>query len=165
MATHALCCTQQSHLLKWTPYQRTKCEECSFMSWGLRVCTKKVATPLTLSYRPLLSASDDSLKIIYNNAHSLKQHFLDVKCNYNILAADIIWISETRLKSVDITEHYTMRDFKRYRIDQPKTLTPYHGLILYIHNSIEVHHIRNTQGINLKPVMSSLGRRTSSSTL
>ena len=54
--------------------------------------------------------------------YTLKKHFHDVRCNYNILAVDIIWISETRLKSVDITEHYTVRDFKRYRLDQPKTL-------------------------------------------
>ena len=102
----------------------------------------KVANPLTLTYRPLYSAPDDTLKIIYNNTQSLKKQFHDVKCSYNILAAAIIWISETRLKCMDITEHYTMTDLKTYRLDQSKTQTPYHGLLLYIPNSIEVHHIR-----------------------
>ena len=112
----------------------------------------KVANPLTLSYRPLYSAPDDTLKIIYNNAHSHKKQFHDVICNYNILTADIIWMSEARLKSVDTTEHYTMKDFKIYRQDQPKTQTPYHGLMLYIHISIEVHHIRKYSGCKLEVI-------------
>ena len=98
----------------------------------------KVANPLTLSYRLLSSAPEDTLKIIYSNAHLLKKHFHDIKCNYNILAADITWLSETRLKYADNTKHYTMRDFKTYRLYQPKTQTPYHGIMLCIHISIEV---------------------------
>ena len=123
------------------------------MSRSPRVCAKaKVANPLILIDRPLYSVPDDILKIVYNNACSLKKHFHDVKCNYNFLASDIIWISETKLKSMDITEHYTVRNFKTYILDHPKTQTPYHGLMLYIHNSIEVQHIRKYLGCKLEVI-------------
>ena len=82
------------------------------------------AKPLTLSYTPLYRVTGHNLKILYNNACSLKKHFNDVKCNYNVLGADIICISETRLKASDMTQHYTIREYIAYQMKKQHKLPP-----------------------------------------
>ena len=52
---------------------------------------------LTLSYVPLYNYGGNQLKVIYNNARSFKKHYIDVKENYNMLAANVICIAESRL--------------------------------------------------------------------
>ena len=49
-----------------------------------------VHNSVKLSYTPLYTITGDYLKVLYNNACSLKRHFSDVKSNYNNIAADII---------------------------------------------------------------------------
>ena len=50
---------------------------------------------LVLSYVPLYTYRTDQLKIIYNNCRSYKKHYSDIEANYNMMAADIIYIAET----------------------------------------------------------------------
>ena len=76
-----------------------------------------VHNSVKLSYTPLYTITGDYLKVLYNNACSLKRHFSDVKSNYNIIAADIILISETWLQSSDITDDYMIMNYNTYHLD------------------------------------------------
>ena len=60
----------------------------------------------------------------------------NVKTNYNILAADIIFIAETRFASNDITSHYYILNFIAHHLDQDCATKPYHGLIAYTHTTV-----------------------------
>ena len=50
---------------------------------------------LKLSYTPLYMYSDNRLKVVYNNSRSYKKHYMDMKNNHNILAVDVILLSES----------------------------------------------------------------------
>ena len=52
---------------------------------------------LELCYVPLYKIGSDKTKIAFNNARSLHKHFKDVEFEPNVLAADVIGFSETRL--------------------------------------------------------------------
>ena len=58
-----------------------------------------------LSYNPLCSYNSKTLKIIYNNKRSYERHYDDIKDNYDILTADIVFLAETQLTSHDNTEN------------------------------------------------------------
>ena len=75
--------------------------------------------------------SDNRLKVVYNNARSYKKHYMDVKNNHNILAADVILLSESQLSSQDNTEKYKINNYNVYCLDQVNTVKPYHGLMAY----------------------------------
>ena len=115
----------------------------------------KVHNSLKLSYTPLYSVTGDNLKVLYNNARSLKLHFNDVKNSYNILAADIIFISETRLQSSDITDDYAIMNYNTYRLDGQ---TSYHGLMLYVHHSIKLHDVSKYSGQQVEAIKIVLGK-------
>ena len=91
-----------------------------------------------LSYRPTYLYGDENIKVVYNNTRSYRKHYYDIKDNYNILAADLIFLAETRFTLSDKTENYPIENFHAYRIDQECASKPYHGLIMYIHNKIEL---------------------------
>ena len=57
-----------------------------------------------LSYRPTYLYGDANIKVVYNNTRSYRKHYYDIKDNYNILAADIIFLAETRFTLYDKTE-------------------------------------------------------------
>ena len=59
---------------------------------------------LELCYKPLYSVGNNLLKFVFNNVRSLHAHFLDVKEEPNIVSADVIGISESRLVSTDSDE-------------------------------------------------------------
>ena len=49
-----------------------------------------------LSCRPTYSYGDENIKVVCNNTRSYRKHYYDIKDNYDILAADIIFLAETR---------------------------------------------------------------------
>ena len=98
---------------------------------------------------PLHTITGDYLKVLNNNACSLKRHFSDVNSNYNIIDADIIFISETWLQSSDITDDYMIMNYNTYCLDGQ---TSYHGLMLYVHHSITLHDISKYSGEKVEAI-------------
>ena len=91
-----------------------------------------------LSYNPLCSYNSKTLKVIYNNTNSYKRYYDDIKDNYDILAADIVFLAET---SHDNTEKYSITNFNAYWLDQHGSSKPYHGLIVYVHKDSQIMDI------------------------
>ena len=94
-----------------------------------------------LSYNPLCSYNSKTLKVIYNNTRSYKRHYDDIKGNYDIIAADIVFLAETQLTSHNSTEKYSITNFNAYWLDQHGSSKPYHGLIVYVHKDSQVMDI------------------------
>ena len=94
-----------------------------------------------LSYNPLCSYNSKTLKVIYNNTRSYKRHYDDIKGNYDILAADIVFLADTWLTSRDNTDKYSITNFNAYWHDQHGSSKPYHGLIVYVHKDSQVMDI------------------------
>ena len=75
-----------------------------------------------------------------------------MKTNNNILAADIIFIAETRLASNDMTSHYYIPNFIAHHLDQDCATKPYHGLIAYTHNNIPVLSVTKFPRQNIEAI-------------
>ena len=88
---------------------------------------------LVLSYVPLYINRTEQLKIIYR---SYKKHYRGIQANYNMMAADIICIAETRLAPADKVVNLNMKDYKLYCLDQAVAGHTYHGLIVYVNDNI-----------------------------
>ena len=72
------------------------------------------------------------IKIAFNNARSLHEHFRDVEFEPNVLAADAIGFAETRLCRRD---ENALRRFRLIRLDDTEKESgnrPHHGLALYV---------------------------------
>ena len=108
---------------------------------------------MNLSYAPLYTHSNNRLRVVYNNARSCKRHYQDVKTNYNILAADIIFTAETRLASNDMTSHYYIPNFISHHLDQDCATKPYHGLVAYTHKNITVFSVTKFPGQNTETII------------
>ena len=91
---------------------------------------------LVPSYVPLTTYRPEQLKIIYNNGRSYKKHYHDIKANYNMMAADIICIVETRLAPADKVVNFNMKGYKLHRLDQAVAGHTHHGLIMYMNDNI-----------------------------
>ncbi|XP_062570615.1 uncharacterized protein LOC134232646, partial [Saccostrea cucullata] len=74
---------------------------------------------LQLSYTPLYSVCKD-IKFLFNNARSLHKHFLDIKSEPSVLAADVIGIAESWLWELDSDEDFTLEGFTMFRNDAIK---------------------------------------------
>ena len=105
-----------------------------------------------LSYRPTYLYADENIKVVYNNTRSYRKHYYDIKGNYNILAADIIFLADTRFTLYDKTENYPIENFHAYQMDQECASKPYHGLIMYIHNNIELLNITMFPGKDIEGI-------------
>ena len=105
-----------------------------------------------LSYRPTYLYGDENIKVVYNNTRSYRKHYYDIKDNYNLLAADIIFLAETRLTLYDKTENYPIENVHAYRMDQECASKPYHGLIMYLHNNIELLNITMFPGKDIEGI-------------
>lgn len=79
------------------------------------------------------------IKVLFHNVRSLRLHFDDIKCDYNVQAADINIFVETRLCHSDNNAIYEIDNFKLFRNDfcpQSNVRTAY-GTAVYIKNSIK----------------------------
>ncbi|XP_062619428.1 uncharacterized protein LOC134280987 [Saccostrea cucullata] len=82
---------------------------------------------LQLSYTPLYSVCKD-IKFLFNNARSLHKHFLDIKSDPSVLAADVIGIAESWLCELDSDEDFTLEGFTMFRNDASSSQSrPHHG--------------------------------------
>lgn len=82
---------------------------------------------------PLLQNLNEDFKLLYHNCRSLHLHINDMKLEKNLISADIIAISESRLKPSDDAECYELQGFSTYRYDDEKYTSgrPYHGIVIY----------------------------------
>ena len=79
------------------------------------------------------------IKVLFHNVRSLRLHFDDIKCDYNVQAADINIFVETRLCYSDNNAIYEINNFKLFRNDfcmESNVRTAY-GTAFYIKNSIK----------------------------
>ena len=95
---------------------------------------------------------DENIKVVYNNKRSYRKHSYDIKDNHNLLAADIIFLAETRFTLYDKTENYPIENFHAYQMDQQCASKPYHGLIMYIHNNIQLLNITMFPGKDIEAI-------------
>ena len=90
--------------------------------------------------------------MVYNNTRSYRKHYYDIKDNSDILAADIIFLAEIRFTLYDKTENYAIDNFHAYWMDQEYALKPYHALIMYIHNDIQLLNITMFPGKDMEGI-------------
>ena len=79
------------------------------------------------------------IKVLFHNVRSLRLHFDDIKCDYNVQAADVNIFVETRLCYSDNNAVYEINNFKLFRNDfciESNVATAY-GTAFYIKNSIK----------------------------
>ena len=103
---------------------------------------------LELCYIPLYKIGPGKTKIAFNNARSLHKHFKDVEFEPNVLAADVIGFSETRLCSRDENVHFTLKRFRLVRLDdtvKEANNRPYHGLALYVKEYLQIQKVVKMQ--------------------
>lgn len=95
---------------------------------------------LDISYLSLDSISDvRTLKILFENVRSLHLHADDIRCDFNVQAADINIFVETALCANDNNGDYCFEGFQFFRNDiEPQIIrrTPY-GTAIYIRNSLQ----------------------------
>ncbi|XP_062592424.1 uncharacterized protein LOC134253849 [Saccostrea cucullata] len=92
---------------------------------------------LQLSYTPLYSVCKD-IKFLFNNARSLHKHFLDIKSDPSVLAADVIGIAESWLCEIDSDEDFTLEGFTMFRNDASSSQSrPHHGIVIYLRNQLQ----------------------------
>ncbi len=91
---------------------------------------------LQLCFKPL-SAIISNLLVISFNAQSLNKHIENVKADWNMKAAMVIGICETRIKQGEDDSKYQMTGFAFHHIDQllESNKRPYHGVALYVKTS------------------------------
>ena len=88
---------------------------------------------LQLCYEPLSQIANNLLVISFNS-QSLHRHIENVKADWNMKAAMILGICETRIKSSDNLCQYEIPGFQFYHSEQFLQLNkrPYHGVALYV---------------------------------
>ncbi|XP_062598648.1 uncharacterized protein LOC134260084 [Saccostrea cucullata] len=92
---------------------------------------------LQLSYIPLYSVCKD-VKFLFNNARSLHKHFVDIKSEPSVLAADVIGIAESWLCESDSDEDFTLEGFTMFRNDANISHTrSHHGIVVYLRNHLQ----------------------------
>ena len=116
---------------------------------------------LKWSYTLLYVYNDNRLKVVYNNARLYQNHYLDVKNNHNILAADIL-LSESWLSSQDNSAKCI---YNVYHLDQVNTVKPYHGLMACTHKNINITKITVYPGNNMEAISIFMEKVLKSSTL
>ena len=82
------------------------------------------------------------LKCVFLNKSSLHKHIANVKTNFNICAADVFSLAETKLTKNDSMSQYIIPDFQEpYRNDQTShdSSRPPHGMISYIRNTVKLN--------------------------
>ena len=57
-----------------------------------------------------------------------------------------------RLKASDMTQYYTIREYSTYQLDEETTQAPSHGLMLYLHKSVKLHHISKYPGDKVEAI-------------
>lgn len=73
-------------------------------------------------------------KIVYHNTRSLHKHFVDLKSDFILKDADILGLSETRLKKCESSASYKISGYELFRCDGKGCNAeerPYHGIAVY----------------------------------
>ena len=96
----------------------------------------------------------NGLKIVYHKTRSLHKHTLkDLKCDSVMKEADILALSETRLKKIESSDFYDIPEYKLYRCDDDVNENqnkerPYHGIALYYKPAMNLNNL-NYLGVEI----------------
>ena len=93
---------------------------------------------------PEIKHHDESFTIVYHNSRSLHKHFEDLKKDENMMNADIIAITESRLRTSDNTANYCLPDFEITRYDDFHSgyIRPFKGTVIYSkHEFSSIQHL------------------------
>ena len=88
----------------------------------------------------LYNANQSSrMKILFHNVRSLHLHFDDVACDYNVQAAEVNILVETRLCPSDCNATYEMANFNLFRNDfnSNSNVRSSYGMAMYIKSNID----------------------------
>ncbi len=90
---------------------------------------------LKLCFKPLSEISS-ALLVVCFNAQSLNKHIEDVKSDWNMKAATVLGLCETRIKQNEDCSKYKMAEFEFYHIEQllDSNQRTYHGVGMYVKN-------------------------------
>ncbi len=88
---------------------------------------------LQLCFKPL-SELVSNLLVVSFNAQSLNKHIENVRTDWNIKAAMVIGLCETRIRQGEDNSRYQMKDFEFYHIEQfhESNQRQYHGVAMYV---------------------------------
>ncbi len=88
---------------------------------------------LKLCYQPLTEISSSFIVASFN-AQSLHKHIDDIKSDWNMRAASILGICETRLKEGEVLSRYEIDNYMFYHVEQSALSgqRPYHGVAIYV---------------------------------
>ena len=95
---------------------------------------------LKLCYTPLSEIHANFIAASFN-AQSLHKHIEDVKSDWNMKAASLLGICETRLKNGEDLSRYQMDNYIFYHAEQSlKSTRPYHGVAMYVKKQFPSNH-------------------------
>ncbi len=107
-----------------------------------------------LCYTPVYLIEAKKEKILFHNARSLHSHFKDISPDRNFAYADVVAFAESRLKTNDVDEDYTLQGFTAIRNDQVIDASivgrPYHGLLTLINQKHPIFDITNFSSVSLE---------------
>ena len=93
---------------------------------------------LDISVPLLYNIKAETFKILFHNVRSLRLHFDDVQCDYNVQAAEMSIFVQTALCHSDPEENYQLNGFRFFRNDilpENNTRTCY-GTAVYMKNKV-----------------------------
>ena len=99
---------------------------------------------MPLCFLPLYNINSDYLKVALNNARSFHKHVLDLAMDPNIMSADVVGITESRLMSTDEDLDYRLDGYQMLRNDQilhQSNRRPAHGLVLYVKHDFSIQRV------------------------
>ena len=99
---------------------------------------------MPLCFLPLYNINSDYLKVALNNARSFHKHFVDLAMDPNIMSADVVGITESRLIPTDEDLDYRLEGYQMLRNDQilhQSNRRPAHGLVLYVKHDFSIQRV------------------------
>jgi exonuclease III len=120
------------------------------MSVMEEMCRLRCHAQADLSVRMLYFES--GYKIVYHNTRSLHKHIDDLRSDFLIKSANILGLSETRLKKDELSSVYSLLDYKMHRSDDKFNTAeerPCHGIAVYHKNSSLFFENVNLFGVDL----------------
>ena len=99
--------------------------------------------------------NNSEIKVCFQNCRSLRKHINDIKQEHNLICADVIAFSETRLSGLLATQ-YEIDGFSVFSSNSDQSA---HGIVIYCRNSVDVHFIGFKTFFGIESGFVTLGKR------
>jgi exonuclease III len=89
----------------------------------------------------------NGFKIVFHNTRSLHKHIADLQSDLILKDADILGLSETRLKTSESSSCYNISDFQLFRCDGVEGCAeerPFHGIAVYHKPAMSFKNLTNS---------------------